>query len=537
MPTGLTRVLVIHARLDKALGVQRLLKPLGVYDVRPFTSAENALSYMQDDGTPDLAIVDVEVRGMRVVEVMTALRQRRPDLPVILVGASDPDAVRAGAQAGVSADMRGRDLLPVIRRLTMAQVGDAPSAPVKVPPVPRDKDITQPDRTLLPTHPSPPEAFRRLAEEEPPAPTAAQGGTVRDLFPVDAPPAPVVEVAAPDESTPVVTAPSADDTPSSLAQQILQGAQQAAPFDEDDADLDSDKQPTPAPPPASVNPPRQLGRRKPPKADREPPTPAVLTQTKTLVALTPEQDAARRALFLTQAATESTAAAFILTRDSAIVATAGEMPAAEVEELRALLNDDWEPTGSGSRIRFVTLPSTGQDYMLIARRTGDGYTLTMAFLGDVPLGDIRRQSESLVKALANVPDPEPEPAPGQPMTLVWMLSAPDQPLTAEAAQAIVTSMDAHLKGDGWRIHNLNVHAEYIYIYCDVPVGSQPGEVAAQFRALTEQAVTSRMPERPTPVWADGYLALVPGREMGADEVRRFLRFSRMSPKKETSHEP
>jgi hypothetical protein len=284
----------------------------------------------------------------------------------------------------------------------------------------------------------------------------------------------------------------------------------------------------------SATPPaRQLGRRKPPKSTQEPPTPAILTQTDSLAAVNPNEIAARKALQLTQAATESTAAACILTLGADLIAHAGELPDEEIEELRGLLKDDWQPTGRGNRIRFLTLPSTGQDYMLIARRTEDGYTLTMVFAGDVPLSDIRHQAETLVRALAYVPTPEPELIiPSLPMTAIWTLKSPDQPLTAEAAQAIVLALDTDL-GVGWRIHNLNVHAEYIYVYCDTPVDSLPGDVVNQLRQLTERAVFSRMPERTSPLWSDSYLALVPGREMGADEVRRFLRFSRMSPHAQT----
>lgn len=607
MPTGLTRVLVINPQLEQAVTVKKVLEPLGLYDVRPFTSLDNALAYTTTEAIPDLVVMDIDLRGYKVGEVMALLRRRRPNLPIILTGASDADAILMGAQAGLKV-LRGRDLLSVIQRLLSAVPDEKPS-PSPLPPEPESSRATQPDRSQLKTLPTPPELFPKLVAEEPPTPTVAEGGTIRDLIPAGGQPNVIELDPVPDVTTSKLPPPAnlatktGTGVQSSLPQQILEGAQAAdqtpdslieqfAPrhdFDENDADLDSrpadsseslsrpkqasdtpqqksedalspvlasESHPAPAdsfslnaPDPshkmktathtiqraesstenAPVGEVRQLGRRKPPKSPQEPPTPAVLTSTNTLAAVNPQEEAARKALQLTQAATESTAAACILTLGAQLIAHAGELPDEEVEELRGLLKDDWQPNGKGSRIRFVTLPSTGQDYMLIARRTEDGYTLTLAFAGDSSLSDIRRQSDALVRALAHVPEPAPEPVASLPMTAIWTLNTPDQPLTAEAAQAIVSSLDINL-GVGWRIHNLNVHAEYIYVYCDTPIDSLPGDVVNQLRTLTEQAVYSRMPERAgTPLWSESYLALVPGREMGADEVRRFLRFSRMSP--------
>jgi CheY-like chemotaxis protein len=500
MPTGLTRVLVILSQLEQAVGVQRLLKPLGVFDVRPFTSAEHALSYVQDDGTPDLAILDVRQRGMKVTDLMAALRQRRPDLPIILVGASEGDAAKVGAQAGLEGT-RGRDLLPHIRRLTIDKVAVELAAPPA--PTPRTAQPTEPDRPNLPTQPTPPPSLsERLAQDEPPAPTPAEGATVRDAVqaatPPDQPSAPVVEVAGLPER-----------------------------FDEDDADLD----PTPPPPPSTDAPKKALGRRRTPKSDREPRGTAPLTLPESLAAHSPEEDAARQALRLTQAATGSTAAAVILTKARDLIAHVGEMPAEEVGELREVLRDDWEPTGKGSRIRFVTLPTSRQDYLLISRRAADGFTLSLAFAGDVPLSDIRQQSEHVAHALEHAPEPDAVPVPALPVTVIWVLRDPTTPLSAEDAQAIVLQLDAHLNAEGWRIHNLNVHADYVYVYCDAPLEASSGEVVTRLRDLSEQAVRAHGTPRPTaPLWSDSYLTLMPGREMGADEVRRFLRFCRLTPK-------
>ena len=308
MPIGLTRILVINSRLEQALSVKRVLEPLGKYDVRPFTALENALAFSAADAAPDLVVLDVELRGYKVGEVIALLRRRSAHLPIILTGASDEEAQQMGAQAGLKT-IRGRDLLPLIQRLTARPVEEHPAQPDKM------EQATQPDRSQIKTLPSPPELFPILAAEEPPPPTLAEGGTIRDLIPPSARDSSAsdgvieleAEAAVPDGTTSHLSIVSEDEPTyvpePSVPQQILQGAQTAhqspdtlveqfAPrpsFDEDDADLDSKPEAVapssevqvtedPTPPPAEETPQsveaenkppaRQLGRRKTVKLHR-----------------------------------------------------------------------------------------------------------------------------------------------------------------------------------------------------------------------------------------------------------------------------
>jgi hypothetical protein len=113
---------------------------------------------------------------------------------------------------------------------------------------------------------------------------------------------------------------------------------------------------------------------------------------------------AQLALSLTQASLELTADATLLARGGAIVAFAGNMPLEDIEALRAGIDDDWEAGPDEARIRFVTLPDSGQDFMLYSRRTQGGFTLSMIFIASTPLRVIRRQSDRLVDALYATPD-------------------------------------------------------------------------------------------------------------------------------------
>ncbi len=110
------------------------------------------------------------------------------------------------------------------------------------------------------------------------------------------------------------------------------------------------------------------------------------------------------AVTLTQVTTELAAEATILTRDNDIIAYSGEMPIEDIEAIRGEINDDWSATSEDSRIRFITLESSGRDYMLYSKATVGGFTLSMLFAGTKQLRVIRRQGERLIGALDAIPD-------------------------------------------------------------------------------------------------------------------------------------
>jgi DNA-binding response OmpR family regulator len=150
-----------------------------------------------------------------------------------------------------------------------------------------------------------------------------------------------------------------------------------------------------------------------PPIDVPQPSVPIELEEEALVAAVPEQSiepvepitpTAQLALSFTQASLELTADAVLLARDSEIMAYAGNMPLEDIKKLREGIQDDWEARPGESRIRFVTLPSSGQDFMLYSRLTEDGYTLSMIFTGNTPLRIIRRQSDRLVDALRAVPE-------------------------------------------------------------------------------------------------------------------------------------
>jgi len=292
------------------------------------------------------------------------------------------------------------------------------------------------------------------------------------------------------------------------------------------------------------------------------------------------------AVTLTQVTTELTAEATILTRDNQIVAYSGEMPIEDIEDIREVISDDWTATADNSRIRFITLPGSGRDYMLYSKGTIGGFTLSMAFAGTKQLRVIRRQGQKLIGALEAVSDgtpdiedvvdavedsveivPEvvelpstpvvddsvepvedvapaeqvrpipafddtPEPVdpvdvgPKAPYTFIWMVESFEIQLAEEVAQQLVFWLEVQLNSMYWSIHKLEVHQDFVYLYVDIPGDVTPSALIRNLMERSEKIVRSEDDSLPEGLWADAYLVLTPGRELTDREIQRFLNFGR-----------
>ncbi len=86
-------ILVLDDVLDSAVMIERILARRG-YEVHVFTDEDEALRFAGMN-RPDLAIVDMKLRKMDGVEVLTELRRRWPELAVIiLTGYPTAESVR-----------------------------------------------------------------------------------------------------------------------------------------------------------------------------------------------------------------------------------------------------------------------------------------------------------------------------------------------------------------------------------------------------------------------------------------------------------
>ncbi|MFW5708598.1 MAG: transposase [Chloroflexota bacterium] len=292
------------------------------------------------------------------------------------------------------------------------------------------------------------------------------------------------------------------------------------------------------------------------------------------------------AVSLTQMSLELTAEATLLARQGEILAYAGTLPVEEVESLREVFADDWEAIPGESRIRFITLASSGKDYMIHSRRTAEGFTLSMIFPGNMPLRVIRSQSDKLLRALQSVPDelenetslldelterelhqleamaareveaalessnevgvdsPNPlltagpldlpdfaSPDYSGPLTgytFLWVINDPDDALPSYVMQAIRWELDRQLADMGWQVENLQVYEDYIYLMADVPGDISSHQIIADLKqrsAWISHAVENAID--PETLWSDGYCVLTPGREMEVEEIQRYINFAHM----------
>lgn len=301
------------------------------------------------------------------------------------------------------------------------------------------------------------------------------------------------------------------------------------------------------------------------------------------------------ALSLTQASLELTADATLLARDGEIVAFAGNMPIEDIEALRAGIDDDWEAGPDEARIRFVTLPDSGQDYMLYSRRTQGDFTLSMIFTANTPLRVIRRQSDRLVDALHDIPDiapdedsslfddlkeqeelrklqeqvviqeeaarestaqlmldqiaidgeadqPDPildiesatlEPPPIHTgpliaQTYLWLVRDADNPLEEQLAQTIESELSVYLTTQGWKISEVAVAQDYVYILADVPAETPTQDIVFDLKQRAASIAHEGDNARdPNDLWAESYAILTPGREMDTEEIQRYINFAQM----------
>lgn len=294
---------------------------------------------------------------------------------------------------------------------------------------------------------------------------------------------------------------------------------------------------------------------------------------------------AKMALNFTQASLELTAEMSVLAHEGRIVAHAGILPIEEIEDINELVAEDWEAQPGEARIRFITLPSSGRDYMIHSRRTEDGFTLSLIFAGNMPLRIIRNQSDKLLNALTSIPE---LPAPSQNLldalqerelqaleaeaaqeieaaiettadiarehgeeqvrdidklpdkpakaiatvkaayTFVWMTHNADASLDARVIRLLMRELESQLTEAGWTVENLQVYEDYIYLMADVPGEATSNAIVADLKqraAWIAHSIDSTI--APDKLWADGYCVLAPGREMDTDEIQRYINFARL----------
>ncbi len=180
MPESRVRVLIVNPKLNQAVGIKNALEAVGGFEARPFTSPANALEFARVT-PPDAAVLDIAIRSPNVGEVSVALRKLNPKLRLLLTNAPDEAVSKLRADGTIPLPARAREIEPLLRRLfpPPPALDNRPPTPVRRP-VEMVNPITGGPPQTPPNDPSQPDPFARIAAEEPPIPTVAEGGTVRE---------------------------------------------------------------------------------------------------------------------------------------------------------------------------------------------------------------------------------------------------------------------------------------------------------------------------------------------------------------------
>jgi REP element-mobilizing transposase RayT len=269
---------------------------------------------------------------------------------------------------------------------------------------------------------------------------------------------------------------------------------------------------------------------------------------------------AQMAVNLTQMSLESTAEATVLSKGNMLVAYAGPLSDADIDALSDKIADGWKDIGeSNSRVRYVTLPSNGLDYMVYSRRTHEDFILSMVFASKTPLSVIREQGKRIGDALRSVPELVLEDEPllesdgvtaggDQPSrggmqlqglvdaenvtladhTFVWLLRDPDEALAYATTEAINAGLRVQLHEMGWRVDVLDVEEDYVYLLAGVPGEQPPYEVVRGLQDRASQIARQQEQGLQTDgLWAESYFILSPGRELNVQEIQQYINFYRM----------
>jgi DNA-binding NarL/FixJ family response regulator/REP element-mobilizing transposase RayT len=248
---------------------------------------------------------------------------------------------------------------------------------------------------------------------------------------------------------------------------------------------------------------------------------------------------AQLALNLTQVSLELSAEATLLSKFGEIIAFAGHLSQEDTHELRQLVQDDWDAVADGARVRFITLPSSGREYMLYSIRAQDDLTLSMIFAGATPLRIIRKQAQRLIDALQSVPEApapvvdsalavEAEAATLTSYSFLWLLHEGHKLLSEAVIQALRVGLTTQLRELGWVIDGLDVREDYIYLLANIPGETPSHQLMRDLkRRSAEIAHAQNSDITPQTLWSDGYFILTPGRALAEDEIAEFIHFQRM----------
>ena len=591
------QIVLVEAQIDAAVAVKQALEQQRLYQVFPFAEAEAALDFARKNPV-DYVVVDMQLPGYPPAQLIKALHDIQPDA-ILIASTSDSTAagkaIAAGAMGLIDAKYNARKVLDVLDKLASDR---AATQPKQQKPPPKKKPQQQAGSV-----------FDRLAAEEPPMPGLFQGGTITTYMArvsddelnnlLDAINAVMELPEVPDNGDETEA-----DTP---AQFIIEGMldetlplenksfeeylnrlretgdtrryTREPPFLEDVEDAPPEKPKPDAKPPASTldatRPASSTQPDAPPKREKPapPPTlppendPSFLQNSSARINVwdwgddepEPADDPAdahiaQMAVSLTQASLESTAQATLLTEGETVVAYEGALSETDITELVAVITDHETEIKTGqARVRFITLNSSGLDYLVFSRRTENDYLLSMVFEGQTSMTEIRQQSKRILHALNSVPDIEEAPptiaeeapsrgglrleadpadevdvGPRTRYTFLWLPRDPQLALEYATTEAINAGLRVQLVERGWQVDLLEVQEDYVYIVGSVPGDEPPQSLVRNLQQRAGRIAVAQNPGlNPDTLWAESYFVLSPGRELNVQEIQQYINFYRI----------
>lgn len=344
-------------------------------------------------------------------------------------------------------------------------------------------------------------------------------------------------------STPTVANPAHIEDGQDLLTDKLEPVHRSHPADEaDEPDevqipVEDDSAPQPPPPPEIDSPLPDMARLAAlSEPDELPPAPAVVTAESEH-----NPQMAQLALTLTQVSLELASEAILLAQGDELMAYAGDLPEEDIYELRDQVQGDWRAEEHKTRMRFFTLSSSGKDYLLYTIRTVGDYALTMIFAGNMPLDLIRRQSQRLSDALAEIQaevaeslveeESEAAPSAGELVrtaySFAWLLLDPEDAMTPPLARYLANKLEQELIRKRWRILALDVQEDYVNLLAEIPDEGNIRQVISELMVFSAEVVHEFDPDLdPNMLWADSYLVQRGDAPLDVLEIQDFINFVR-----------
>lgn len=259
----------------------------------------------------------------------------------------------------------------------------------------------------------------------------------------------------------------------------------------------------------------------------------------------PEEVVSHYALQLTQFCLESSAQGTLLTRGDAVLGRAGSFDIETWDYLMLVVKEAWSRKGD-ARTRLIYKRLLNAEVVLFSIKTVDDQILTLIFSTDTPVKTIRQQANTLIESLRAAPPPPPPTLPPDSMlaqtppvektprpvglyvsyACAWLLEDNSTPISIQGARALETGLRQLCDEQDWDFQKLDVQADWIALFLDVPTSVLPNALIDALMQRSEESLRRTESTRGTRLWSDGYLVTTPSEELGNTEIQRFIRFYR-----------